>query len=84
MTSEPGFNPYTQGNSSSGLGRLVTALAVIFAVVLVGFYAQQGYQNARHDCLAQADPAQGVVAEFSMTWKPPFGVCSINGHLQTA
>ena len=82
MTSEPGFNPYTQGHSSSGLGRLVTVLAVIFSFLLVMFYAKQGYDNAQYDCLIQGDTAQGIVAEFSLTWKPPFGVCTINGGLQ--
>lgn len=83
MTSEPGFNPYTQGHSSSRLGRLVTVLAVIFSFLLVLFYAKQGYDNARHDCLIQGNPGQEIVAEFSLTWKPPFGVCTINGQLQS-
>lgn len=83
MTSEPGFNPYTQGHSSGGLGRLVTVLAVIFTALLVVFYAKQGYDNARQDCLNKANPNQGIEAEFSLSWTPPFGVCSINGELQS-
>ncbi|XBH22598.1 hypothetical protein V5R04_05085 [Jonesiaceae bacterium BS-20] len=83
MTSEPGFNPYTQGRSSGGLGRLVTVLAVIFGALLVVFYAKQGYDNARFDCLSQASASQDVVAEFSLSWMPPFGVCTINGQLQS-
>ncbi|WP_313280235.1 hypothetical protein [Timonella senegalensis] len=74
------YNPYTDGNSSRA-GRLVTALMVVFAMLLAGYYAQRGYEDAQRDCelraIHSADP--NATASFSLTWSPPFTTCTIVG-----
>jgi len=77
------YNPYTDGRGS-GLNKAVTALMVIFAVVLAGWYAHQGYNNARQNCLAQNAPELGVHADFSLRWTPPFTTCTVSVPTQSA
>ena len=77
------YNPYTDGHRG-GLGKTVTVLTIIFTVVVAGWYAKQGYDNAHQECLAQHAPELGVHAEFSLTWSPPFTKCVVSIPTVTA
>ncbi|WP_029068866.1 hypothetical protein [Jonesia quinghaiensis] len=81
---DPAYNPYAHNGPSSPLAKTVTVLGVIFAAILAGWYAWQGWSMAQQDCLSMSRPDEGIVAEFSLSWTPPFTQCNVAVPTQTA
>lgn len=64
------------GGPSRGLRRTVTALSVVFAVVIALSYVVNAGDRATRACVAQAPAGAEVAAEWR--WWPPGHVCVVD------